>query len=55
MDWGKVEELLIEKGLMCAVFMNQLTVNYLGDIANDNNTVLVEGENYTKMENIVKK
>jgi hypothetical protein len=41
---------LIEKGLMCAVFLNQLTVNYLGDITNDDNTVVVEGENYTKME-----
>lgn len=41
---------LIEKGLMCSVFMNQLTVNYLGNITNDNNTVIIEGKNYTKME-----
>src|SRR5690606_14383532 len=29
---------IIEKGLMCAVFMNQMTVNYLGTLADDDNT-----------------
>ncbi len=41
---------LIEKGLMCAVFMNQMTVNYLANISNDNNTDLETDKNYTKME-----
>lgn len=44
---------LIEKGLMCAVFMSQMTVNYLGAISNDNNTEMVdsvEGKFYTEME-----
>lgn len=44
---------LIEKGLMCAVFMNQLTVNYLAAIDQDDNTFMVDsaaGKYYTKME-----
>lgn len=41
---------IIEKGLMCAVFMNQMTVNYLGLIATDDNTALVSGKNYTVMQ-----
>lgn len=44
---------LIEKGLMCAVFMNQMTVNYLGNLSGDDNEVAVDsaaGEFYTEME-----
>ncbi len=41
---------LIEKGLMCAVFMSQITVNYLGGLDSDDNTNMVEGKHYTKME-----
>ncbi len=41
---------LIEKGLMCAVFMNQMTDNYLGSVATDDNTNLVSGKNYTEMQ-----
>jgi len=41
---------LIEKGLMCAVFMNQMTNNYLQSIPNDENTALESGKNYTKMQ-----
>jgi hypothetical protein len=44
---------LIEKGLMCAVFMNQMTVNYLAGISNDDNTIIVDsvnGKYYTEME-----
>lgn len=47
---GKEYTQLIEKGLMCAVFMSQVTVNYLGGIDTDDNTELVEGKDYTKME-----
>ncbi|MFK8036832.1 MAG: DUF4856 domain-containing protein [Crocinitomicaceae bacterium] len=44
---------LIEKGLMCAVFMSQMTVNYLGAINQDDNELAVDeaaGKYYTKME-----
>ena len=44
---------LIEKGLMCAVFMNQMTVNYLGTLNDDDNTTAVDtaaGKYYTEME-----
>lgn len=41
---------LIEKGLMCAVFMNQMTVNYLGTVGDDDNTTLLAGKNYTEMQ-----
>jgi hypothetical protein len=54
MNGGGLEYVqLIEKGLMCAVFMNQMTVNYLAAIGNDNNTMLVDsaaGKLYTEME-----
>ena len=46
---GKEYTQLIEKGLMCAVFMSQVTVNYLGGIDTDDNTELEEGKDYTKM------
>lgn len=44
---------LIEKGLMCAVFMNQMTVNYLGTVGDDDNTTATDaaaGKYYTEME-----
>ena len=41
---------LIEKGLMCAVFMNQMTNNYLQAVATDENDALESGKNYTKMQ-----
>lgn len=41
---------LIEKGLMCAVFMNQMTVNYLGTLADDDNTTPLAGKTYTEMQ-----
>lgn len=41
---------LIEKGLMSAVLASQMTVNYLGTIADDNNTDLEDGKNYTEMQ-----
>lgn len=41
---------LIEKGLMSAVFASQLTVNYLGTVADDNNSELEAGKNYTEMQ-----
>lgn len=44
---------LIEKGLMCAVFMNQMTVNYLAGLNEDDNTLIVDSANgkyYTEME-----
>jgi len=47
---GKEYTQLIEKGLMSAVLMSQITVNYLGGIAEDDNTDLVDGKDYTKME-----
>jgi len=47
---GKEYTQLIEKGLMCAVLMSQVTVNYLGGISGDDNTDLVDGKDYTKME-----
>lgn len=50
---GKEYTQLIEKGLMSAVFMNQITVNYLGGISGDNNTTIVDeaaGKYYTEME-----
>jgi hypothetical protein len=47
---GKEYTQLIEKGLMCSVLMSQITVNYLGGIASDDNTELLEDKNYTEME-----
>ncbi|MFD1553031.1 hypothetical protein DNU06_11935 [Putridiphycobacter roseus] len=50
---GKEYTQFVEKGLMCAVFMNQITVNYLGGINNSDNTTIVDataGKNYTEME-----
>ncbi len=44
---------LIEKGLMGAVFTNQMTMNYLANIATDDNTSAVDAANgkyYTTME-----
>jgi hypothetical protein len=44
---------LVEKGLMCAVFMNQLTINYLGGIGSDDNIAASDasaGKYYTIME-----
>lgn len=41
---------LIEKGLMTAVFMNQITVNYLGTLADDDNTTPLSGKTYTEMQ-----
>lgn len=44
---------LIEKGLMAAVFMNQMTVNYLTDLDADDNTSATDataGKYYTTME-----
>ncbi len=41
---------LIEKGLMCAVFLNQMTNNYLAGIKNDDNTTVVAGKTYTQMQ-----
>ena len=41
---------LIEKGLMCAVFMNQMTVNYFGTLADDDNTIPLAGKTYTEMQ-----
>ena len=47
---GKEYTQLIEKGLMCAVLMSQVTVNYLGGIASDDNTDIIDGKEYTSME-----
>lgn len=41
---------LIEKGLMAAVFMNQMTNHYLNLVPSDDNTTLVSGKNYTDMQ-----
>jgi hypothetical protein len=44
---------LIEKGLMCAVFMNQMTVNYLEGLGSDDNLAASDpsaGKYYTEME-----
>lgn len=41
---------LIEKGLMCAVFMNQMTVNYLGTVGDDDNVTIITGKTYTEMQ-----
>jgi hypothetical protein len=44
---------MIEKGLMSACFVSQLSQNYLENIANDDNTVAVDasaGKHYTLME-----
>ena len=41
---------LIEKGLMSAVFMNQMTINYLGTVGDDDNDNLLAGKNYTEMQ-----
>jgi hypothetical protein len=41
---------LIEKGLMCAVFMNQMTNNYLQSVGSDDNTTIPTGKNYTDMQ-----
>jgi len=47
---GKEYTQLIEKGLMCAVLMSQVTINYLGGISGDDNIDIVAGKDYTKME-----
>ena len=48
---GKEYTQLIEKGLMGAVFYNQITTSYLGDSKmNVDNSTIVDGKNYTKME-----
>lgn len=52
-DKGQEYTQLIEKGLMGAVFTNQMTMNYLANIANDDNTNAVDasaGKHYTEME-----
>lgn len=41
---------MLEKSLMGAVFLNQMSANYLGNIASDDNTVIVEGKTYTTMQ-----
>jgi hypothetical protein len=44
---------MIEKGLMCAVFMSQMTNNYLNVVTSDDNTTAVDaaaGKHYTQME-----
>jgi hypothetical protein len=41
---------MIEKGLMCAVFMNQMTVNYLGTVGDDDNVTIITGKTYTEMQ-----
>ena len=41
---------LIEKGLMGAVFLNQMLCNYIGNIASDDNTAIVDGKTYTDMQ-----
>ena len=41
---------LVEKGLMCAVFLNQMTVHYLNDLNSDDNTTVLSGKTYTEME-----
>ncbi|NQY12208.1 MAG: DUF4856 domain-containing protein [Flavobacteriales bacterium] len=41
---------IIEKGLMAAVFMHQMTNNYLNTLDDDNNTDLVTGKTYTEMQ-----
>lgn len=41
---------IIEKGLMCAVFMNQMTNNYLQSVGSDDNTTVISGKNYTAMQ-----
>lgn len=46
LEWTQV----IEKGLMSACFVSQMTSNYLGEISEDNNTEIIEGKYYTEME-----
>jgi hypothetical protein len=41
---------IIEKGLMGAVFMSQITVNYLGTLNDDDNSTVLSGKTYTEME-----
>ncbi|TXB66018.1 DUF4856 domain-containing protein [Vicingus serpentipes] len=41
---------MVEKVLICAVFMNQMTINYLGSIANDDNDNILSGKTYTEMQ-----
>lgn len=41
---------MFEKGVMSAVFANQMTVNYLGTVQDDDNSTIVSGENYTEMQ-----
>lgn len=41
---------VIEKSMMCAVFMHQMTVNYLGGVSGDDNTTIVSGKTYTEMQ-----
>lgn len=46
LEWTQV----IEKGLMSACFVSQMTSNYLGEISEDDNTEIIEGKYYTEME-----
>ena len=41
---------MIEKGLMGACFISQMTSNYLAGISTDDNTTIVDGKYYTEME-----
>ncbi|MCB9360231.1 MAG: DUF4856 domain-containing protein [Flavobacteriales bacterium] len=41
---------MVEKAVMCAVFMNQMTVNYLGTLDDDDNDNIVSGKTYTEMQ-----
>lgn len=41
---------IFEKGIMSAVFANQMTVHYLGTVQDDNNSDLESGKNYTEMQ-----
>lgn len=47
---GRQYNEMFEKGVMSAVFANQMTVNYLGTVQDDDNSTLVSGENYTEMQ-----
>lgn len=47
---GRQYNEMFEKGVMSAVFANQMTVNYLGTVQDDDNTTLVSGKNYTEMQ-----
>ena len=41
---------MIEKGLMGACFISQMTSNYLAGISTDDNTTIIDGKYYTEME-----